>query len=149
MTQDKTRPGANDYGYSFDRDPRNRRVTRYRYNSIPADQPGRYIYLREEDSGDYWSPTWQPVVGRKLDDYECRHGAGYTRISSSYHEIKAEILYFVPSNQADDAAPCELWILKVKNNSDRVKRLSSFSYVEFSFVDTAIDQQNLDWGAHI
>ncbi|HEU6439582.1 MAG TPA: hypothetical protein VFC12_04000 [Terriglobales bacterium] len=49
MTQDKTRPGANDYGYSFDRDPRNRRVTRYRYNSIPVDQPGRYVYLRDQE----------------------------------------------------------------------------------------------------
>ncbi len=136
-------------GYSFDRDPRNRRVTRYRYNSIPADQPGRYIYLRDADTGDYWSPTWQPVVERKLEEYECRHGAGYTRISSLYHGIKAEILYFVPSNQADEEAPCELWILKVKNNSNQARRLASFSYVEFSFFDAATDQQNLDWGAHI
>ena len=62
-------------GYSFDRDPRNRRVTRYRYNAIPMDQPGRYIYLRDQDSGEFWSPTWQPTVAKKLDAYECRHGA--------------------------------------------------------------------------
>jgi cellobiose phosphorylase len=136
-------------GYSFDRDPRNRRVTRYRYNSIPVDQPGRYIYLRDDENGDYWSPTWQPVVERQLEDYTCRHGAGYTRISSLYQGIQAEILYFVPCNQVDEEAPCELWVLKVKNNSDRVRRLSSFSYVEFSFIDAATDQQNLDWGAHI
>ena len=136
-------------GYSFDRDPRNRRVTRYRYNGIPADQPGRYIYLRDVDSGVYWSPTWQPVFDRKLDEYECRHGAGYTRISSAYQKIIAELLYFVPFNQACDDCPCELWVLKIKNNSDHRRRLSTFSYVEFSFIDAAIDQQNLDWGAHI
>ncbi|MGD0002723.1 MAG: glycosyl transferase family 36 [Anaerolineaceae bacterium] len=136
-------------GYSFDRDPRNRRVTRYRYNGIPIDQPGRYIYLRDRETGVYWSPTWQPVVERKLEDYECRHGAGYTRISSTYHEIKAEILYFVPSSQAREDCPCELWILKIKNNSSQVRHLNSFSYIEFSYIDAAIDQQNLDWGAHI
>ena len=136
-------------GYSFDRDPRNRRVTRYRYNAVPVDQPGRYIYLRDEDCGIYWSPTWQPVVERKLDEYECRHGAGYTRISSSYQEVKVDVLYFVPSVQVREDCPCELWIVKIKNNSDKVRRLRSFSYVEFSFIDAAIDQQNLDWGAHI
>ena len=136
-------------GYSFDRDPRNRRVTRYRYNGVPADQPGRYIYLRDEDSGVYWSPTWQPVVERKLVDYECRHGAGYTRIASTYQQIRSELLYFVPPTQACDDCPCELWVLKIKNDSDKVIHLSSFSYVEFSFIDAATDQQNLDWGAHI
>jgi cellobiose phosphorylase len=136
-------------GYSFDRDPRNRRVTRYRYNSIPADQPGRYVYLRDDETGDYWSPTWQPVVERQLEHYECRHGAGYTHISSVYHGILADLLYFVPSSQSDDEAPCELWILKIKNTSNQVKRLTSFSYVEFSFIDAANDQQNLDWAAHI
>ena len=136
-------------GYSFDRDPRNRHVTRYRYNSIPADQPGRYIYLRDGDTGDYWSPTWQPVVERQLEAYECRHGAGYTRIASLYHEIKAEILYFVPATQADEEAPCEVWVLKVKNTSNQTKHLTSFSYVEFSFIDAMTDQHNLDWGAHI
>jgi cellobiose phosphorylase len=83
-------------GYSFDRDPRNRRVTRYRYNGIPADQPGRYIYLRDKESGEFWSPTVQPVPDRAYKNYECRHGAGYTRIASTYHGIRAEVLYFVP-----------------------------------------------------
>lgn len=131
-------------GYSFDRDPRNRRVTRYRYNAIPADQPGRYIYLRDQETGDYWSPTWQPVVGRHLKDYECRHGAGYTRISSTYKGIAASILYFVPPG-----ATCEVWVLRVKNMGRRMRRLRSFSYAEFSYWDAIIDQQNLDWGAHI
>ena len=72
-------------GFSFDRDPRNRRVTRYRYNSIPVDQPGRYVYLRDQETGEFWSPTASPVK-RDLDGYECRHGTAYTRIASRYRE---------------------------------------------------------------
>jgi cellobiose phosphorylase len=136
-------------GYSFDRDPKNRRVTRYRYNGIPADQPGRYIYLRDQESGEYWSPTWQPVTSRKLESYECRHGAAYTRITSRYQGIRVEVLYFVPPSPASDPAPCELWVVKVKNESDRARSLRSFSYVEFLYPDALIDMTNLDWGAHI
>jgi len=136
-------------GYSFDRDPRNRRVTRYRYNAIPVDQPGRYVYLRDQDNGEFWSPTWQPVVGRTLDAYECRHGAAYTRITSSFQGIEARLLYFVPPSPADEPCPLELWVLRVRNTSDRERRLRSFSYVELSFYDATIDQTNLDWGMHI
>ena len=136
-------------GYSFDRDPRNRRVTRYRYNAVPIDQPGRYVYLRDQESGEYWSPTWQPVVDRKLESYECRHGTAYTRIQSLYKGIRASVLYFVPLTQADDPCPCELWVLKVANTSDRKRKLRSFSYAEFSFPDALTDQTNLDWAGHI
>ncbi len=136
-------------GYAFDRDPKNRRVTRYRYNSIPADQPGRYIYLRDMASGEFWSPTWQPVPGVKLEGYECRHGAGYTRIKSTYAGIAASLLYFVPRAPVDESCPCEVWVLKVKNVGRKARKLRSFSYVEFGFWDTMIDQTNLDWGQHI
>jgi|YNPBryantNP2012_1023418.scaffolds.fasta_scaffold00627_10 cellobiose phosphorylase len=135
-------------GYSFDRDPRSRRVTRYRYNSIPVDQPGRYIYLRDQESGIYWSPTWQPVTTRQLDGYECRHGAGYTRISSTCQGIAAELLYFVPP-MSYAPYPCELWVLRVKNVGEGIRRLRTFSYVEFSYYDAIVDQTNLDWGMHI
>lgn len=136
-------------GYSFDRDPRNRRVTRYRYNSVPEDQPGRYVYLRDQETGKYWSPTWQPVRDRVLDKYECRHGPGYSRIRSEFHGVKAETLYFVPRVEADDPCPCEIWILRVRNNSKRKKRLRSFSYIELSFHDAMTDQTNMDWSQHI
>lgn len=136
-------------GYSFDRDPRNRRVTRYRYNAIPVDQPGRYIYLRDQETGAYWSSTWQPVVGRKLDSYECRHGAGYTRIQSVYRHIQASILYFVPPYPDDDPCPCEVWVYRVKNCSSQPRKLLAFSYVELSFWTAEIDLLNLDWGMHI
>ena len=141
-------------GYSFDRDPKNRRVTRYRYNAIPVDQPGRYVYLRDQESGVYWSPTWQPVTARKLAAYECRHGPGYTRITSRYQGIRAEMLYFVPlatspSTEESPEIACELWVLRIRNASKRKRCLRSFSYVEFSNWNADADLYNLDWGQHI
>ncbi len=143
-------------GYSFDRDPKNRRVTRYRYNAIPADQPGRYVYLRDQESGRYWSPTWQPIPERKLAGYECHHGPGYTRIISRYQGIHAELLYFVPHVPSPDASSkesaetgCELWVLKLRNASRRLRRLRCFSYAEFSMWNAEADLNNLDWGQHV
>jgi cellobiose phosphorylase len=136
-------------GFSFDRDPRNRRVTRYRYNSIPADQPGRYIYLRDQKTGDYWSPTIQPVPDRKYAGYECRHGAGYTRITSSFAGIRSDVLYFIPPAPPEDKCPCELWVLRVKNTSRRPRTLRTFTYSEFCYPDAPLDTTNIDWGQQI
>jgi cellobiose phosphorylase len=143
-------------GYSFDRDPKNRRVTRYRYNAIPVDQPGRYVYLRDEESGTYWSPTWQPIPEMKLTGYECHHGPGYTRILSRYQGIRAELLYFVPhsptssSSRTDDiSTACELWVVHLRNDSRRPRHLRSFSYAEFSNWNAEADLNNLDWGQHV
>jgi cellobiose phosphorylase len=137
-------------GYSFDRDPRNRRVTRYRYNAIPADQPGRYVYLRDQESGAYWSPTWQPIPERKLTGYICQHGPGYTRISSRYRGIRAEMLYFVPLATASESETgCELWVLHLRNSSGHSRWIRSFSYIEFSNWNAEADLYNLDWGQHI
>jgi N,N'-diacetylchitobiose phosphorylase len=130
-------------GFSFDRDPRNRRVSRYRYNAVPADQPGRYVYLRDQQTGEHWSATWQPVKA-SFDRYECRHGAAYTRITTERAGIETEMLYFVPPGTAH-----EVWVLRLRNLSDRPRTLRTFSYVEFSFTDAVTDQQNLDWGGHI
>ena len=82
-------------GYSFYRDARLRRLTRYRYNNAPLDLGGRYLYLRDDDGGDFWSPSWQPTQ-RELEDYSCRHGLGYTIIGSRRAGIAAETAYFVP-----------------------------------------------------
>lgn len=136
-------------GYSFDKDPRNRRVTRYRYNAVPFDQPGRYVYLRDQEGGEFWSLTWQPVVSRYLDSYQCRHGSGYTHILSTYKEISSQILYFVPPSDDNTAFPCELWRLKVKNTGNKKRSLRSFSYAELCYWDAVTDQTNLDWGMHI
>ena len=135
-------------GYSFDRDPRNRRVSRYRYNAIPADQPGRYVYLRDQDTGEFWAATWQPVKA-DLDSYECRHGTAYTRITTERSGIRAQTLYFVPPTESDDPCPAELWVLRLTNTSNRPRTIRTFSYVEFGFFDAVTDQQNLDWAGHI
>ncbi len=135
-------------GFSFDRDPRDRRVSRYRYNSLPPDQPGRYVYLRRTDTGEYWGATWQPVRA-DLDSYECRHGAGYTRITTEKAGIRAEILYFVPPTPPYDLCPVELWVLHLVNSSQTSQAIQVFSYVELSFVDASSDLHNLDWSQHI
>ena len=99
-------------GYSFYRDARLRRLTRYRYNNAPMDVGGRYIYLRDKASGEFWSPSWQPAQ-RDLTSYECRHGLSYTAISSSYRGISAETLYFVPLG-----ANLEIWRLRLTNDRE-------------------------------
>jgi cellobiose phosphorylase len=136
-------------GFSFDRDPKNRRVSRYRYNAIPMDQPGRYVYLRDMENGKFWSPTWQPTPGVKLGSYECRHGAGYTCIASTHNGIAATLLYFVPPAPKDESCPCEVWVLNIKNTGKKPRKLRTFSYIEFSFRDALNDQLNLDWCQHI
>lgn len=121
-------------GYSCYRDARLRRITRYRYNNVPADSGGRYIYLRDNGSGEYWSPTWQPTQ-RDLDSYECRHGLSYTRITSARRGVLAEMLYFVPPGET-----LEVWRLRV--SSTRPVDLSVFSSVEFCLWDAQDDATN-------
>ena len=110
-------------GYIFYKSPEYHRITRFRANSIPMDRPGHYVYLRDEESGDYWSISWQPV-GKPLDQahYQCRHGLSYTKYSCDYSKIEAEQKLFIP---IDD--PIELWDVKIKNNDSRVRTLSIFS----------------------
>ncbi len=126
-------------GYSFDRDPQNRRITRYRYNNIPMDRPGRYIYIRDAVSGEYWNPGWQPVQ-RQLDSYCCRHGLGYTVLQSENKGVSSEVTYFVP-----DDKNFEVWLVKLKNLTGTPRNLQVFSYAEFCFWDAIRDQQNIDW----
>lgn len=115
-------------GYSFYKSAGQGRFTRIRFNSVPLDQPGRYIYVRDKESKDYWSASWQPV-GKPLSEYKskCRHGSAYTIIESEYAEIKTETRYFVPLGQS-----FEVWHLKVTNNSKKERDLSLFSFVEYA-----------------
>src|SRR5215475_3141431 len=99
-------------GYSWHRDARLRRLTRYRYNNVPSDTGGRYLYLRDAASGTFWSPTWQPTQ-HALADYRCRHGLGYTIVSSSLEGIGAEVLYFVPPGET-----LEVWRARITNTRD-------------------------------
>jgi cellobiose phosphorylase len=121
-------------GYSFYRDPRLRRLTRYRYNTAPNDVGGRYLYLRE--NGEVWSPSWQPVR-RDLDDYRCRHGLGYTVITGQRAGIEAETLYFVPLGET-----LEIWRTRITNHRPGPAELSLFSAVEFCLWDAADDATN-------
>ena len=115
-------------GYSFYRSALNNRFLRARSNAVPLDQPGRYFYLRDNMTVDYWSSSWQPV-GKPLAKYKstCRHGTAYSVITSRYAAIETEATYFVPLGQL-----FEYWRLKVTNKSKLERKLSVFTYCEFA-----------------
>jgi cellobiose phosphorylase len=125
-------------GYSFYKDARLRRLTRYRYNNAPLDSVGRYIYLRDDNSSPprFWSPTWQPTR-TALDKYECRHGMGYTTIQSILAGIRARIRYFIPLGEN-----IEIWELTLVNQRPEPANLSIFSMVEFNLWDAMDDATN-------
>ena len=125
-------------GYMFYQSPEYHRVTRFRGNAVPMDRPGHYVYLRDAKDEDYWSISWQPV-GKPLDQakYTCRHGMSYTTYECDYKGIKASQTLMVPM---DDAV--ELWDVRLKNTTDKERRISVFSYCEFSFHHIMIDNQN-------
>lgn len=121
-------------GYSFYRDARLRRITRYRYNNVPVDDGGRYFYIY--DNGDYWNPGWKPAK-KDLDRYECRHGLGYTRITGERNGIEASQLSFVPLNYN-----CEINQIVLTNKSDAEKEIGLFSFVEFCLWNAMDDMTN-------
>lgn len=121
-------------GYSFYRDARLLRLTRYRYNNVPADTNGKYIYIKEKDI--VWNPGWQPVK-TELDSYECRHGLGYSRFTSKKDELEASLLTFIPLEDT-----CEISHLTLTNHSNVSKDISLFSYVEWCLWDADDDMKN-------
>jgi cellobiose phosphorylase len=121
-------------GYSFYRDAKLRRLTRYRYNNVPADDGGRYFYIREGDS--VWSPGWKPCRNA-LDDYECRHGLGYTEISGQKDGLRASILFVVPLG-----ANVELHRVRIENLSGRDRRIRLFSFIEWCLWNASDDATN-------
>lgn len=125
-------------GYMFYKSPEYHRVTRFRGNAVPMDRPGHYVYIRDNDNGDYFSISWQPV-GKPLDkaQYKCRHGLSYSIYECLYDKIKASQRMTVPMD--DDV---ELWDVVIKNTDDKPRNLSIFSYCEFSFHHIMIDNQN-------
>ncbi len=123
-------------GYSFYKDARLRRLTRYRYNNAPLDMGGRYIYLRDAESGKVWSPSWMPTRV-ELDRYECRHGMGYTTISSRKDGISVDMRYFVPLN-----SELEVWDVTLTNERAADAQLDLFSAVEFALWDALDDSTN-------
>ncbi len=121
-------------GYSFYKDAKLLRLTRYRYNDVPGDVNGKYFYIK--DGNTVWNPGWQPTK-TELDSYECRHGIGYSRFISSKNGVKASVLAFVPMNDT-----CEIQQLKLTNGSAETKELSVFSYVEWCLWNADDDMKN-------
>lgn len=131
-------------GYSFAKSGANGRILRYIFNNF--DQPGRYMYIRDNENKDYWSASWQPV-GKDLAEYknECRHGTAYTRMLADYSDIHSEALYYVPLNKA-----YEVWNLKLTNNSGTTRSLTVTAYAEFTNVSNyENDQVNLQYSQFV
>ena len=131
-------------GYSFAKSGANGRLLRYVFNQF--DEPGRYIYIRDNESKDYWSASWQPV-GKNLDDYksECHHGTAYTVMLADYSDIHSEVRYYVPLNKT-----YEVWNLSLTNNSDKARSLNITGYAEFTNNSNyEQDQVNLQYSQFI
>ena len=121
-------------GYSFYKDAKFRRITRYRYNGVPMDNGGRYFYIKDGDT--IWNPGWKPCK-TELDSYECRHGMSYTRITGSKNGVEASVLFFVPLKKW-----CEVQQLTLKNTSTEKKTLKIFSFAEWCLWNAATDMEN-------
>jgi len=121
-------------GYSFFKDAKLLRLTRYRYNNVPNDTGGKYYYIKDGDT--VWNPGWQPTR-TPLDFYECRHGLGYSRFHSSKNQVEASLLCFVPRKDA-----CEINKLTLTNRSDESKKLTLFSFVEWCLWNADDDMKN-------
>ncbi len=128
-------------GYAFKDSAKSGRFLRFRFNSTPTDRPGRYVYIRDDTSGDFWSATWQPVA-KPLDQFktECRHGLGYSIFESQYDNIESSLRIFVPIDKH-----FEIWETTVTNHSDRERSLSVFAYAEFCFWDMMQDLTNFQY----
>ena len=123
-------------GYLLYKTPEYHRITRFRANAVPMDMPGHYVYLRDDADGDYWSISWQPV-GKDKTKYSCRHGLSYSKYLCDYSGIHAEQKLFAAM---DD--PVEIWDVTLRNDSGRERKLSVFSYCEFSFHQINMDNRN-------
>lgn len=121
-------------GYSFYKDAKLLRLTRYRYNNVPVDTNGKYYYIKDGDI--IWNPAWQPTK-TDLDSYECRHGLGYSRFIASKNGVKSKLTAFVPLHDN-----CEINHLVLTNDTDTVKELTLTSYIEFCFWNTVDDMTN-------
>lgn len=121
-------------GYSFYKDAKFRRITRYRYNGVPIDSGGRYFYIKDNDT--IWSPGWKPVK-TPLDSYECRHGMNYSIIKGAKNGVEAEVLFFVPLKTL-----AEVQKLTLTNNSKETKKLKLFSFTEWCLWNAAADMEN-------
>ena len=121
-------------GYSFYKDARLRRISRYRYNNVPTDDGGKYFYIKEGDK--IWNPGWKPAK-TELDSYECRHGLGYTQITGTVDKLECSQLAFVPLQFNG-----EVQMLTLTNNSSKQKDIKLFSFVEWALWNALDDMTN-------
>ena len=112
-------------GFSYLETPRDNRLTRMRYNCLPWDRPGRYVIVKDAESGKYWSLSWAPTIDKKYDFYECHHGQGYTKIITEKNKIRGEITYFVPTDLNG-----EIWRVKLSNLSNKKRKLEVYAFTE-------------------
>ena len=125
-------------GYLFYKSAEYHRITRFRANAVPMDRPGHYVYLRDDETGEYWSVSWQPVA-KPLDEakYTCRHGMSYTVYECEYNGIKASQTMYIPIG-----TPVEVWDIKLENLSGRPRTISVFSYAELAYHHIDMDNRN-------
>jgi cellobiose phosphorylase len=121
-------------GYTFYKDAKFRRLTRYRYNNVPVDDGGKYFYIKDGDT--VWSPTWKPVK-TELDFYECRHGMSYTKFIGAKNGIQTEVLQFIPLGFWG-----EIQKVTLKNTSSELKKIKLFSFIEWCLWNAEDDMTN-------
>jgi cellobiose phosphorylase len=124
-------------GFSFLDSPRDNRISRMRYNCLPWDRPGRYVMVKDVVTGQYWSLSWAPTIELNYDFYECRHGQGYTKITTEINGIRGEITYFVPTD-----TNAEVWQVKLTELSGQSRDLEIYSFLELLMGNALNDQIN-------
>ncbi|WP_271252953.1 GH36-type glycosyl hydrolase domain-containing protein [Pseudanabaena sp. Chao 1811] len=124
-------------GFSFLESPRDNRISRMRYNCLPWDRPGRYVMVKDSATGKYWSLSWAPTIDLNYDFYECRHGQGYTKITTEINGIRGEITYFVPTD-----TNAEVWRVKLTELSGQARDLEIYSFLELLMGNALNDQIN-------
>ena len=124
-------------GFSFLESPRDNRISRMRYNCLPWDRPGRYVMVKDVATGKYWSLSWAPTIDLEYDFYECRHGQGYTKITTEINGIRGEITYFVPTD-----TNAEVWRVKLTELSGQPRDLEIYSFLELLMGNALNDQIN-------
>jgi len=124
-------------GFSFLESPRDNRISRMRYNCLPWDRPGRYVMVKDTATGNYWSLSWAPTIDLNYDFYECRHGQGYTKITTEINGIRGEITYFVPTD-----TNAEVWRVKLTELSGQARDLEVYSFLELLMGNALNDQIN-------
>ena len=124
-------------GFSFLDSPRDNRISRMRYNCLPWDRPGRYVMVKDVATGKYWSLSWAPTIDLQYDFYECRHGQGYTKITTEINGIRGEITYFVPND-----VNAEVWRVKLTELSGQSRDLEVYSFLELLMGNALNDQIN-------